>query len=198
VQLADVRVSVPAEVQAFDSAAQTVDAKPLVKQARTKSDGSRVVVDLPIITRVPVLYNGNGRFRVVFPLAPGDTVLLVFSDRSLDRWFELGGEVDPRDPRHHHLSDAVAIPCVLARSDTYSDVPSAGMKIGLDGGSAQIEFTDAEIKLADGVAGAARVGDKTAGHTHVVVIPPGGVGGVVVTSSAVDAIAEGSAKVKIG
>ena len=55
-------------------------------------------------------FPGSGAFPETFPLKAGDTVLLVFSSSSIDRWLSLGGEVDPIDDRRHHITDAMAIP----------------------------------------------------------------------------------------
>lgn len=49
----------------------------------------------------------------VAPLAIGDTGLLVFTDRALDRWYDspgAGAAVDPKHSRTHDLADAVFFP----------------------------------------------------------------------------------------
>ena len=51
------------------------------------------------------------------------SVLLVFSQRSIDNWKQTGGIVEAGDPRHHDLSDAVAIPGIY---------PKAAPLVGVD------------------------------------------------------------------
>ena len=64
-----------------------------------------------MIYNVPVLFPRSRKAAVTFPLEKGDTVLLVFAERSLDEWIEKGGnKVSPEDPRRHDMSDAIAIP----------------------------------------------------------------------------------------
>ena len=105
-QLYDTRVCLPAEVIKYDYKKQSVDVQPDLKQ--TFEDGE--VMDMAQIFNVPVVFPRAGDAFISFPLKKGDTVMLVFSDRSLDKWKSTGGRVDPGDTRMHHLSDAFAIP----------------------------------------------------------------------------------------
>ena len=49
----------------------------------------------PIIEDVPVLYPRGGGYRMTFPLAEGDDVLLIFSMRGLSAWKRALGEARP-------------------------------------------------------------------------------------------------------
>lgn len=109
-RLAELNVAIPASVQSYDRATQKASVKPLIRSVLTDSDGTRVAEGRPIINDVPVVFPGAGAYSITFPLAAGDTVLLVFSQASLDKWLSSGGEVDPLDPRRFALSDAIAIP----------------------------------------------------------------------------------------
>lgn len=130
---ADLRVALPARVERVNLAQGRLDAKPLLKDLVEAGAQARALA-LPVITNVPIVWPGAGGFRLTFPLAPGDTVLLVFSDRALDGWLERGGEVDPEDPRQHALSDAVAIPGLRPFSDPWTGAASDGATMGRDGG----------------------------------------------------------------
>lgn len=105
----NVYTSIPAEVikvETFTSE-QTVDVKPLIN--KTYDDG--VVLALPSILSVPVVFPSAGGGVLTFPIKKGDTVLIVFSMRSIDEWLEGKGEsVTPSDIRTHYLNDAIAIP----------------------------------------------------------------------------------------
>lgn len=109
-RIAEVHVAVPARVESYDAARQSCSVKPLLKDFHRARDGARVVDDVPVISDVPVMFLGGNGFEVIFPIAKGDTVMLLFSERSLDVWLSKGGDVDPIDVRRHALSDAVAIP----------------------------------------------------------------------------------------
>lgn len=155
---ADLHVSIPAKVVRVDLAKGQLDAKPLVKDV---FEGQAVSV--PVITNVPIMWPGAGGFRLTFPLAVEDVVLLVFSDRSLDLWLEKGGEVDPGDPRRHALSDAIAIPGLRSFSSPWSGAAADGVTLGKDGGTFQPAALGQDVRdeLDD-------LRSKFASHTHPV------------------------------
>lgn len=109
----DMRVALPAEVVKYDHQKQRVDVKPLLK--KKYNDGS--VVEMPVIYSVPVAHPRAGKAFVHMPIKKGHNVLLVFVDRSIDKWLSTGGNVDPEDVRAHHISDAVAYPGLYPFSD---------------------------------------------------------------------------------
>lgn len=102
----DMRVSMPAEVIRYDHAKQLVDVKPFFK--RKANDGQ--LIDPPVIYNVPVAFHRAGEAFITMPIAAGHSVLLVFADRSMEKWLSSGARGDPEDTRHHHISDAIAIP----------------------------------------------------------------------------------------
>lgn len=109
-ELLDVHTCLPAKIQKYDAATQKADVIPLLKKKYRFDDEPK---DLPIITNVPVKWPSanNGAAYIHLPLVAGDIGWVVFSERSIDTW--LAGEGDsvaPRDPRHHHLSDAIFMP----------------------------------------------------------------------------------------
>jgi hypothetical protein len=144
--LADAHVAIPAKVTRVDLAKGQLDVQPLVKDLRELEDGNIEAVSVPVVTNVPVVWPGAGGFRLTFPIAAGDIVLLVFSDRSLDVWLAKGGEVDPADPRRHALSDAVAIPGIRPFSAPWTGAASDGATLGKDGGT-QVKVTNGVIEL---------------------------------------------------
>lgn len=83
-----------------------VDLQPTLQAAYR--DGA--VVTLPIIQRVPIEQPRGANYWVKLPVAVGDLGRAVFCERSLDSWRVKGGIVDPADPRHHDMSDAIFIP----------------------------------------------------------------------------------------
>ena len=133
-QISRIRVALPARVETYDAATQQVSVQPLIQDGYTDEAGERQADRLPVIPHVPVVFPGAGGFRVTFPIAVGDTVLLVFSSSSLDQWLALGGEVDPKDDRRHDLSDAIAIPGLRDFAHALTSAPTSTMSIGKDGG----------------------------------------------------------------
>src|SRR5262249_11851944 len=98
------RVALPGRVEQYDATKQSVDVAPLLKNPFEDQTGALQTESLPVVPGVPVIFPGGGGFRITFPVAAGDTGLLVFSDRSLDRWLAGdGSEVDPVLLNQHHL-----------------------------------------------------------------------------------------------
>jgi hypothetical protein len=112
--LDSLNVAIPGRVESYDAATQSCSVQPLIRKAVLDETGARVAERLPIITGVPVVFPGAGAYKIIFPIASGDIVLLVFASGSLDKWLAQGGDVDPLDDRKHSLSDAVAIPGLLS------------------------------------------------------------------------------------
>jgi len=109
----DLRVAMPAEIVDYDVEKQLATVKPLLK---TKyRDGK--VVDMPQIFNVPVAHPRAGDAYVHMPVKKGNTCMVVFSDRSMDKWITNGGSVDPDDVRQHHLSDAIAYPGLYSQAE---------------------------------------------------------------------------------
>lgn len=88
-----------------------VDVRPVLQRKYLDDDGKPVLKGQPVITDVPVVFPAGGGYGLTFPLAKGDRVLLVFAQRSLDKWAASDGktDVDPDDVRRHHISDAIAL-----------------------------------------------------------------------------------------
>lgn len=165
-RVADLRVSLPARVTRYDASKRLCDAHPLLRETYTDADDKPMNVSLPVVTNVPVVFPGAGGFSVTFPVEPGDIVLLVFADRSLDRWLSMGGEVDPIDPRRHALSDAVAIPGLQPFVNAVAADADA-MVVG-DKDGAHIEIRrDGDVRLNGGTSSVARVGDAVSAGTSM-------------------------------
>lgn len=103
--MSDLRVCLPARIDSYDPVLRKATVTPLLK--RSYLDGQSQ--DMPAITGVPVIMPCTARAGLDLPVATGDGCLLVFSDRSIDRWLYQGGSVEPDDRRKHDISDAIAI-----------------------------------------------------------------------------------------
>lgn len=132
--LGALRVALPGKVESYDAATQTADIKPLIKHV-VEAEGGEIAESLPVLPNVPIAFPRAGDFFVSFPVAKGDTVLVVFCDASIDEWRATGKESEPGDLRKHSLSGAVAIPGVYANDDKLSDAHGENMVMGKDGGS---------------------------------------------------------------
>lgn len=124
--LAELNTCLPAVVLSYDAGSQKATVQPTVK--RFYRDGTSP--SRPPITDVPVVFPAAGGGIISFPIAAGDTVMLMFSQRSLDKWLvSSGGEVNPEDRRMHSFSDAIAIPGLVPfQNSLHSDPESVIIK----------------------------------------------------------------------
>lgn len=86
---------------------------PSTKRAAVQPALRRILTDdseqqLPIITNVPVCFPTGGGFSLLFPVAPGDTCVLVFSQRGIENFKETYEQEKP-DEGLLDLNDAIAI-----------------------------------------------------------------------------------------
>lgn len=162
--LLDFHVAAFGRIESYNAAKHTATVQLMVKRPRTEEDNTRTMETVPPIPNVPVMVLGGGSFRATFPLSKGDFVLLVFLDQRSDRFLMQGQLVEPADDRAHHLSDAVAIPCVRDFAHPWTSSPTDAATIGHDTG-AKIEITELVVRAG----GNDRLVTKTEfdGHVHL-------------------------------
>ena len=165
----EIHTALPGRVESYDASTQKADVKPLIKSEDIDEEGNAVYYPIPVITDVPVVFPGGGGFRVTFPLTKGSTVLLVFSEASLDTWLSKGGDVEPGVDSRHELTDAIAIPGLNTFTAPLSNAPSSTMSVGADNTTATIEFSDTQITA--GGAGADALITRTEFNTHTHPVP---------------------------
>jgi hypothetical protein len=118
--LSNVHTALPGVIASYNSAKQIADVQPNLK--RVTFDGQKI--QLPIIPNVPVVFPRSSDAFISFPLKPGDQVLLIVIERSIERWLESGGLVAPGDVRKFNLSDAVCIPGFYPSAETVTADPN--------------------------------------------------------------------------
>jgi Phage protein Gp138 N-terminal domain len=114
--LGNLHTAMPGKIETYDEETQLANVKPLFKR---KYASETEAVEMPIIINVPVIHPRTANAFVRLPVAVGDYVQLLFNERSLDRWLEKGGEVDPQDPSKFGLDGAVAIPGLNPKADAF-------------------------------------------------------------------------------
>ena len=146
-RVAEVHVSMPGIIQSFDKNTQLASVTPCLKETVTQEDGSERVEALPVINDVPVEFPGGGGCSVTFPVSKGDECVLVFQDRSLEKWIDAGGVVDPMDLRRHHISSAVARVGLRSKGHAIPGFDGTHVTIGRDGAAA--DFVACAQKVLD-------------------------------------------------
>lgn len=93
-----------ATVQTFDSATQTVTATINYDQTLLGQQ-----IPYPILIDCPVVILTGGNASLTFPIAKGDTCLILFNDKDMDGWYASGQVGQNPTNRSHSFSDAIAL-----------------------------------------------------------------------------------------
>lgn len=149
------------EVVNYDPSTQLADVKPAIKILASLPGRLKQLAELPTYTDIPVVWPGGGSYGLHCPLAAGDSVLLLCSDQSTERWRDgAPAPVDAGDYRRNSIDGAFALPFIRKDIDAWSDLGSASsLRVGLDGGN-QIDINATDVQIAGGadfVALAAKV-----------------------------------------
>lgn len=132
------RTLLPARVERYDAATQTVTVTPALR--RLRADES--YTDDPTLT-VPWRCLRVGACAVSLEPSVGDWVALLVAERSLDEWKgEARTGIEPADSRRFDLADAIAYPLLTP------DAPAAATRIEVRADGV-VTITAAEVRLGD-------------------------------------------------
>lgn len=158
--LSNIHTAMPGVIESYDPSTNTASVKPTLKRKYVDDDQA---IELPVISRVPVLFPRTADAHLALPIAAGDYVMLVFSERGMARWLDKGGTVDPEEPAMFALNDAVAIPGVfptdeaparngaddsveLANGTSYIEIKASG-EILVKNGSLEMTIGSGEVRI---------------------------------------------------
>ena len=133
----ELRVGMPGTIESFDGATQLASVRPCLKDTVVDEEGNESALELPVISDVPCHFPGGAGFSMTFPVKKGDPCWLSFADRSIDKWLDSGGVVDPVAMQTHHLTDAACFPGVRAKPGAIPDFDQDHFTIGKDGEASQ-------------------------------------------------------------
>lgn len=105
-KLSEVHTCLPAKIVKYDYETQKATVQPLIKKVYLDDEEE----SLPLIVNVPVIWPRTQKTSLTFPIEVDDYVMLLFSERSLELFLEMGKEQKPGDTRMFDLTDAIAIP----------------------------------------------------------------------------------------
>lgn len=144
--VADLHTALPGKIVKYDESTQKADVQPLIKERYTDESGAQQSRELPVIPAVPVQFPGAGGYRITFPVAVGDTGLIMFAEASLDKWLVSGGTVDPAEERRHDLTDAIFLPGLRDFGHALTSAPTDRATFGKDDGL-QIHVDGSKIRI---------------------------------------------------
>lgn len=133
--------ALPASVVSVNLTAQTVSVQPTIQGSVADPAGNVRLVNLPVLVDVPLVWPKAGGFALTFPVAAGDEVLVVFSCRCIDSWWQSGGIGAPAEARMHDLSDGFAILAPTSQPKKLSNVSSSNVQLRNYAGNTLVEIT---------------------------------------------------------
>lgn len=107
--LAGLWTSLPCAVVAVNIEERTISAVPTIIARMPTADGNFIPLPMPVLTDVPILWQGGGGVTGFFPVNIGDEALVLFSARCIDSWWASGATTLADDQRMHDLSDGFAL-----------------------------------------------------------------------------------------
>lgn len=139
---ATIWTAIPGIVQSVNFSAMTVEVQPSIQGTIENENGTIQSVNLPLLVDVPIVFPSAGGFTITFPIVVGDEVLVVFSSRCIDAWWQSGGIQRPMEARMHDLSDGFAIPGPRSQPRVVPGISNSAMQIRNDAGTSYIEIDD--------------------------------------------------------
>ena len=158
------RCCIPCIVQSYNEENNTVECQPAIRERIINEDGTIQYVQLPLLVNVPVVFPGSSDFELKFALKQNDECLVLFSDLSIDNFWEKGSLQNPVEVRRHDLSDGIAIPCRLSLQKRSEEV-KASIVVGNDG---KIVFNS-----ASGTFNSEQLYKIVYSHYHQIITPTG-------------------------
>lgn len=139
--------ALPGIVVAVDLAKQTVSVQPAIYGEVTATNGTVSRVSLPVLVDVPVVWPRAGGFALTLPVAVGDEVLVVFSARCIDAWWQHGGSGPSLEPRMHDLSDGFALLAPTSQPKVLANVQADGIELRNEARTKYIKLTNTRIYI---------------------------------------------------
>lgn len=143
--LNEMHTAIPARVVEYSHSRQEAVVQPVIKKRYYDAGGAEDgLEDMPPIVAVPVVFPAAASGTLTFPIKKGDLVLLVFSERSIDKFNVSDGKtmIDPEDYRKFSYNDAIAIPGIFPQSPSLASHPEdVVLKFRTQTGKSSISFS---------------------------------------------------------
>jgi hypothetical protein len=134
--------ALPCIVKSVDFTKMTIEAQPAIQGTVEDESGALQSVNLPLLVDVPICFPSAGGFTITVPISAGDEVLVIFSSRCIDAWWQSGGVQKPMEMRMHDLSDGFAILGPKSKPNVISNISATDIEIRNDTGTTYLSITD--------------------------------------------------------
>jgi hypothetical protein len=164
--------ALPVRVAQDSADGHTVNLTSTIQAVQRNPDGTQSLVSLPMFMGVPIHHTGGGGVTVTHQHTKDDEGLVVFSSRSMDAWFQQGGEQKQVDARMHDLSDGVYLPGVRSNPRKLQGVSTNSTQTRTDDKKSLHDVSHSAItairELAAHQINAAAIQAQLKGASHIV------------------------------
>lgn len=162
------RCMIPGIFQKYNPSNNTAEIQPAIRERVIEENGAVKYQQIPLLINVPVVFPSTSNASITFPINKGDECLVIFSDLSIDNFWEKGNVQNPVEVRRHDLSDGIAIPCRLSLPKTKT-VNQGALVVSY--GSSSISLgSSVVVKTGDRTVDLSNFFDKYYNHKHTVTI----------------------------
>jgi hypothetical protein len=139
-RLANVWTALPGIIENFDAAKMTAQIQAAIRIRFQDKDGNYSWKEIPLLLDCPIVFPCAGDFALTLPVKQGDEVLVVFSSRCIDQWWQSGEVGNQAELRLHSLSDGFAIPGPSSVPKALPAISTTSAQLRTRDGSAYIEL----------------------------------------------------------
>jgi hypothetical protein len=129
----------------FNAAKRICDVQPTLQVKIFAADGSSQLVNMAVSPDCPVVFPGNSKGLLTFPLTAGDEGILVFADRCIDAWWQNGGIQPQAEIRIHDRSDGFFIPGVNSVPNVAPSISTSTCQFRSFDGTTYFEIANGQI-----------------------------------------------------
>lgn len=134
----------------------TINVQPAIQQIVKNTDLTTEYANLPVIKNVPVCvpFAPTIGMAITIPFAVGDNCVLLINDRSIDNWQTKGGvqpPVEDTEPRHHDLTDALALIGVITAAKNIANYSNTAIEIRNLANTVAVSVNESGITLKGNV-----------------------------------------------
>lgn len=151
--------AMPCSVLSVNWAKMTLSCQIVIQGRQLLPSGQINFLNIAPILDVPIVFPSCRGFTITMPIVEGDEVLVVFSSRCIDSWWQNGwsqsSPCPPADFRMHDLSDGFAIPGPKSVPNVIPNISTTDLQIRSNDGTVylsigadgKIGFTNAAVSL---------------------------------------------------
>lgn len=116
--------SIPGHLTGFDASTQLAQIQIGVQRVDTNGNSTTP----PPLIECPVVFPG-GKYFIEYELVSGDEGIIMFSQRCIEGWLNIGGVADNPILRFHNINDAYFVPGLRSQANVIQSFQNNGVRL---------------------------------------------------------------------